>query len=249
MTIKDAYDNDFWLKKEGPSVVGDYRGRLPLIEWLNPQGGEKICEPGSGAGFVARMIARSGARVWGCDKSRKSLEVAIAEEAKEPLGIDYAYADISKHLPYPDAFFDAVLYYGVHMHLDPEEQMSASAQEAYRVVRPGGRLLISITHPDLYPISVGFKHEDSPWIRHRVTGEITPSGSQTYREYYRNNKGDIFEDEVWSHPIHFLRRTFEDAGFEIRRDRPMVVMPEDLAALGLTGPTGYPAFYQLEGRR
>ena len=55
---------EFWTGKgDKLTVVGDFLGRLPAVQLLAPKKGEEILDAGCGAGFVSRMVARSGARV------------------------------------------------------------------------------------------------------------------------------------------------------------------------------------------
>jgi SAM-dependent methyltransferase len=80
----------------------------------------------------------------GVDVSERMLELARAEERRAPLGIRYertSYADLGA---FPDGSFDAVVSF---MALMDGARFDAAMRECFRVLRPGGMLAFSITHP------------------------------------------------------------------------------------------------------
>jgi len=250
MTIEthDNYSGDvakFWTqKKDQFTVIGDYLGRLPSLELLNPAKGMKVLDAGCGAGFVTRMLARSGAQTYGCDASSTMLKSARASERAEPFGIRYGKADITKRLPYGDDSFDAVITTGVLIHLSPEECLLFFC-EARRVLKTGGRLVLSVTHYDLHLFGESLPTDADIWIRHERAGDNDLGDSCQYREYYRDMSCNLFESLVWAHPGHVLIDALTACGFDIVKEQAMFVTSEVLQKTGQKGTVGIPSHLQI----
>ncbi len=107
---------------------------------LAPQPGENILDIGSGIGGPARFIAST----FGCDVTGIDLTpqfVAAAKYFTTLTGLDslvhFDQGDATA-MPYEDGRFDASVCFYVGMNL-PDHQ--AVLAEAFRVLKPGGRLL------------------------------------------------------------------------------------------------------------
>ena len=74
-----------------------------------------------------------------------------------PLNTTFVQHDLTQRLPFPDASFDVVLSESSLEHLPPAARL-ACVEEAVRVLRPGGRLAVSIG----VPLNV---HDDPETIR------------------------------------------------------------------------------------
>lgn len=112
-------------------LLGDLRGR-------------DVLEFGSGAAQGARYAAVHGARVVASDVSLGMLRQAGAIDARVGSRLPLVQADAA-HLPFADAVFDVVFsaYGAVPFVADSAGLMA----ECARVLRPGGRLVFSTTHP------------------------------------------------------------------------------------------------------
>jgi ubiquinone/menaquinone biosynthesis C-methylase UbiE len=94
---------------------------------------------GCGEGRFARELTALGYRATATDAVAEM--VAAAREAGSAAA--YAVAP-AENLPFADAAFDLVVAYNVLMDVD---DLAGALAEARRVVRPGGRLMVSIVHP------------------------------------------------------------------------------------------------------
>jgi SAM-dependent methyltransferase len=101
---------------------------------LGVAAGTRLLDVGCGAGQLALIAARAGARVTGCDISTNWLEKARARAAAERLPITFQEGD-AEFLPYEDAQFDVVTSLIGAMFAPRPELVAA---ELTRVCRPGG---------------------------------------------------------------------------------------------------------------
>jgi len=125
------------------SVVESFAGVGNPFAWGEPVPGETVLDLGSGAGFdalqAAQMTGPTG-RVIGVDMTPAMLEKArnnAALLASDNTEFREGYLEA---LPLADASVDLVMSNGV-VNLCPDK--AAVLAEAYRVLRPGGRLQIS----------------------------------------------------------------------------------------------------------
>lgn len=105
--------------------------------------GETVLDLGSGAGLDAFLAAKKvgpSGRVIGVDMTPEMVEKARANSEKgEYSNVEFRLGEI-EHLPLPDSSVDVIISNCV-INLSPDKQQAYS--EAYRVLRPGGRMLIS----------------------------------------------------------------------------------------------------------
>jgi ubiquinone/menaquinone biosynthesis C-methylase UbiE len=100
--------------------------------------GMVLAEIGCGTGAAARELAAMvapGGRVHGFDISEQFITLARARDASQE--VDFQVGD-AVALPLPDTSLDGYRAERVYMHLRHPE---AALAEAFRVLRPGGRLL------------------------------------------------------------------------------------------------------------
>ena len=132
-------------RARAPSYRAMVRG---LLEHMVPQPGETILDIGSGSGALDRMVAR-----WWPDNPLTAINVnpflqreAGALAAEEGLGGAIAFRPGSAEaLPFPDACFDCVFSVTVLEECDAGQAL----REAWRVLRPGGRLGVIVRAIDL----------------------------------------------------------------------------------------------------
>jgi SAM-dependent methyltransferase len=94
--------------------------------------GDRVLDSCCGTGDLAVACARAGGTVTGLDFSERMLERARRKSGE----IDWVQGD-ALALPFEDDSFDAALFVGALHHVpDPLKAL----QEAFRVVKPGGRL-------------------------------------------------------------------------------------------------------------
>jgi len=101
---------------------------------INP--GELVLDVGSGGAHVSEQIAKAtGAKVFPTDITKPVDTVNDRGELQQ-----FAYSTV-ENLPYKNGSFDKVTVVFVLHHLTPDAQASA-LKELYRVLKPGGKLII-----------------------------------------------------------------------------------------------------------
>ncbi len=107
------------------------------------QPGDSVLDVGCGTGEVA-LLARTrtnAGKVYGIDPAPEMIAVAKSKAARRKLDVDFRVGVIET-LPFPDASMDVVTS-SLMMHHLPEEIQVLGMAEVYRVLKPGGRLLIA----------------------------------------------------------------------------------------------------------
>jgi len=109
---------------------------VSLIESLYPQDGRlRILDIGCGTGKMLDELAAFG-DVVGADFSPEALQFCVTRG----VGADLARADV-RRLPFADGTFDVVTAMDIIEHIDDDK---AASSEIFRVLRPGGRLLVTV---------------------------------------------------------------------------------------------------------
>jgi ubiquinone/menaquinone biosynthesis C-methylase UbiE len=106
---------------------------------IGVQPGQRLLDVGCGAGQLALIAARAGARVTGCDISTNWLERARERARLEGLNVCFEEGD-AEALPYHDGRFDVVASL-IGAMFAPRPDLVAS--ELIRVCRPGGTIAMA----------------------------------------------------------------------------------------------------------
>jgi arsenite methyltransferase len=150
MTAGSVFDQDASRKLEAtyqtPDVVGQ---RAATLDALALQAGEQVVDVGSGPGLLAaEMAAQVGpaGRVVGLDLSDSMLALSRQRHAGLATSkcLSFLKADAAR-LPFADSTFDVAVSTQVYEYVP---DVPAALAEVYRVLRPGGRVLILDTDWD-----------------------------------------------------------------------------------------------------
>ena len=131
------------LARAGYDVYRDHLNTPAFLEMLPDLEGLSGVDIGCGEGHNTRLLAKRNSRLTARDISEIFVGYARQSEAQEPLGIDYLVAS-AVELPFPDGSFDFATAFMSFMDI-PETH--GTLAEAYRILKPGGFLQFSITHP------------------------------------------------------------------------------------------------------
>ena len=166
------------LARAGYDVYRDHFNTPAFLEMLPDVEGLSGVDLGCGEGHNSRLLAKRTARLTALDISEMFIQYARQSEAGDPLGIEYLVAS-AVELPFADGSFDFATAFMSFMDVPETDGILA---EAYRILRPGGFLQFSITHPCF----------DTPHRRN-----LRDENGKTYAlevgDYFRDLNGEISE--------------------------------------------------------
>jgi SAM-dependent methyltransferase len=114
-----------------------------VVELAEVSAGERVLDVACGTGNAALLAARAGGVVSGLDAAPRLIEVARQRAAAAGVDASFSVGDLH-NLGFEDEAFDVVLsVFGVIFAADPERALA----EIVRVLRPGGRALLSVWVP------------------------------------------------------------------------------------------------------
>ena len=166
------------LARAGYDVYRDYLNTPAFFNMLPDVKGLLGLDIGCGEGHNTRLLAERGARVTAIDISDVFIQHAKQLKDKESSGIDYQIAS-AVELPYADAVFDFATGF---MSLMDIAETGGVLAESYRVLKPGGFLQFSVTHP-----CYDTPHRRNLHDEKGLTYAIEVGG------YFENLQGDIAE--------------------------------------------------------
>lgn len=194
MAIYDYFASEY---SSSMGEEGDYFHRTQIdpyiFQMLGEVKGKKIYDLGCGNGYLARKLAKLGARVKASDESRELIKIA-----KELGGeVEYKIHDGVNFGEYKAREFDAViLNMVIHYIQDLDKLMEGVA----RVLKRGGKLVFSMPHflrPN-YPYSEWIKGEigGKEKLFIKVTGYLEEEARKTESMF-----GKEFEVVLYHRPL------------------------------------------------
>lgn len=189
----ERYWTEVWDKQGGPKGAFDaipskaeYRLMKPYLAGLEK--GARILDGGCGLGDWTLRLTQEGYRALGLDLSR---ETVARLQARFPEA-EFAAGDI-RATGFPDGSFDAYFSWGVFEHFEEGQQRCVA--EAWRVLKPGGLLFVSVPFDNLRLA-----------LRARLEGGQERADTRFYQ--WRLTRGE-------------LRRELTRAGFDVLRVTPI----------------------------
>jgi ubiquinone/menaquinone biosynthesis C-methylase UbiE len=209
--------------------TNDYRNivLMPLtLELIGDVAGQRVLDLGCGEGGYSRELAKLGATVVGVDGSERLVSVARERSADSEPHVRYICANASRIEGIEAEYFDQVL---AAMSLMDVEDYDGAIDEAWRVLVPGGTLLMSITHPS-------FSAPTAEWVK-TDRGEL---GHFAVDRYFDRVVWEDFVTPRFRRPILRRHRPLEDFV------RPL--LHRGFVLRNLAEPTATPAQVQQSAR-
>jgi demethylmenaquinone methyltransferase/2-methoxy-6-polyprenyl-1,4-benzoquinol methylase/phosphoethanolamine N-methyltransferase len=150
-TIHWAAEYDFFTSLLGLGVNRSNSRMIVELAGIKP--GDRVLDVGCGSGnltLTAKTSAGAKGAVYGIDAAPEMIDVARKKAQREGMDVTFEVGLIEK-IPFPNAAFDVVINRLMVHHL-PDDLKRLGIAEIFRVLKPGGRLLIADFNPPANPI-------------------------------------------------------------------------------------------------
>lgn len=152
-----SYDDDGnpLIALEEPAVQG----------WFGPVRGRRVLDLGCGTGRHTQALTDAGAQVWALDLTPEM--IAKARAKRPEASVCWVRHALPQPLPFPASAFDLVVLGLVAEHI---ADLPRLLTESARVLRPGGRCVVSALHPDRTAAGQRARYIDpETGLRHPIT--------------------------------------------------------------------------------
>jgi SAM-dependent methyltransferase len=201
ITNYDAIADAFITHAGRPESWNNLYERPNTLARLPELKGKNVLDLGCSTGFFTEYSLGKGAKsVTSVDASQKLVE-KLAERLKDKRLTTYC-ADIGKPMLFlKSSFFDVIICSLVMDYVKDWQPMIA---EFYRVVKKGGRVVISTGHPFAQYLYMKRKGED-----------ISYHAYQMYEDSWGRSKGNPFTTHYYIRPLNEVLRPIIQSGFKI----------------------------------
>ncbi|MEV7278830.1 class I SAM-dependent methyltransferase [Streptomyces sp. NPDC093111] len=189
----DRFAEEYAAENEH-SLVNAYYERPAMTALAGDVAGRRILDAGCGSGPLTAALRDRGAIVTGADASAGMLALARRRLGAEA---DLHVADLRDPLPFADGAFDDVVASLVLHYL---EDWGPTLTEFRRVLRPGGRLIVSVDHP---------------FVAYTVREERPDYFATTSYGFEWALGGRLVPMRFWRKPLHAMTDAFTAAGFRV----------------------------------
>ena len=192
----DVYDGmaPSFQQHAADSAYNAHYDRPAVLAALGRVAGRQVLDAACGPGLYIRELLERGAEVSAFDASPVMVALAM-QQAEDRVRIEQAV--LGEPLPYPESAFDLIVC-ALAIHYASDRR--AAFAEFWRVLRPGGALVVSTQHPVMDWLRKG-----GSYFQATLETDIwrTPSGDQPVR--------------FWREPLSALCTAATDAGFVIQK--------------------------------
>lgn len=212
----DQVFGEDYLYFYGPPLEEASDGDAELIwQLLGLEPGTETLDLACGHGRIANRLALRGATMTGLDATRLFLDRATQDAARAGVEVRYLQGDM-RSLPFADGTFDRVVSWFTSFGYFSDEENRAVLREVWRVLRPGGKLLLENNNlAELLPRWLPFvvTERDGDLVLDRPRFDPTTGRSTTERTTVRDGRVRRYSFSVRMFIAAELRDWLLAAGF------------------------------------
>ncbi len=200
-----------------------YSQRVANVQrFMGEVDGLDVLDLGCGVGFFGGLARSRGGKVVGLDFSEAALKIAQQQQQ----GIPFLRGDATC-VPFPDASFDVVLLNDIIEHL-AEAPGRTMIQEVFRILRPGGRLIVDTDNDAFLMQRKGLKRLNE-WLE---AGSVQRKALAEIKKTY---SAPTLHIKIYT--VHELRALLSGVGFRIDAfdTYPYIAVPSRDTVLNLPG--------------
>jgi ubiquinone/menaquinone biosynthesis C-methylase UbiE len=208
----------FWKKYfkyyDNLNIIDPYQELMDtFIQKLEIKQGEVILDAGAGTGNLGEKIEKAGGVVVGFDSSEFGLEIHRRKTPHAKLVV----GSLLDPLPFSDNYFDKICSNNVIYAL-PKTKRREVLKELYRILKPGGKIIVSNVHSRFAPKKIYMEHVKQSIRKQGALATIMQAMrliSPTVRIFYYNA---LIKKENSSGGFDFVepeeqKKLLNDAGF------------------------------------
>lgn len=211
----DSFAEAYTTETEANLINASYE-RPTILALAGDVTGRRVLDAGCGSGPLFAALRERGGLLTGFDASTGMVDLA---RRRLGAGADLQVATLGSPLPFPDGAFDDVVASLVLHYL---QNWGPALAELRRVLRPGGRLIVSVDHPfAVHGLQRAAGQRTDYFATYNHTGEWTLGGQTVLMSF-------------WNRPLHAMTDAFTAAGFKICviSEPPLTPAPREVVPAG-----------------
>lgn len=154
---KEGYVEDNRLTCDNMHYVEFVTTTTYIEKYLKP--GDRILEVGAGTGAYSLHYAKKGYQVDAIELVQANVDV-MKSKVTDEMNIRAIQGNALDLSMYEDDTFDITLVLGPLYHLFKEEESKRAIEEAIRVTKPGGKIMVAFILFDLTMLTWGFQQKN-----------------------------------------------------------------------------------------